>query len=307
MPGRMELDNAIALVNSLKSSKSGVRRKAARELGRAGSDPEVVIRQSARALRDRDLRVRLAAVSALAGAGSKAIPLLLEALDCGCTGVRRQAAAALGDIESPPAEVVSALARALRDDHVKVAQAAARALGQFGKKAVLAIPALVAALRERHVIFCRLASWALAQIGAPAVSPLTEALAGKDNPIAIEAAWALGEMGPEGAAGVPALVALLGDALAATGVHGSTEPSRDRSDADDPEPTLQVLIRPRRGSQDAVYFQALRALGRMGPSAHESIPVLLKLAHCRIGSLELLARDALAKIEHRPERIKVPA
>lgn len=154
-----------------------------------------------------------------------ALPALVSALEDAHVGVRCNAAWALGQIGPGAVEAIPGLVKACREEDYRVRSSAAKALTQIG---VEAVPVLV---KERHFI------GVLARIGPMAVPSLVESLTGVDGPAKVNAAEALGWIGPGAAEAVPALTAAMRD-------------SRVRA-------------------------EAAAALGRIGPGTAEAVPALM--------------------------------
>jgi HEAT repeat protein len=153
------------LAKQLKSSDPEVRRAAAKGLAEAGPDAKDAVKPLSSALSDKDLFVR------------------------------RFAAQALGEIGPDAKSAVKPLTEALKDSKKEVAEAAATALGKIGAAEPLA--ALVGD-DKRDTGPRRRAIEALGMMNGDArsaVPALTKALKNKD--LRIEAADALGEIGPD--------------------------------------------------------------------------------------------------------------
>lgn len=149
-----------------------------------------------RFLTDQDPGVRVEAVRGLAQYGIEAVPSLLDILTGADAAAAREAAATLGKIGPSAAAAVPALTAALQGTNLKMRLAAATALGCIGPASEPAIPALGKALQGSHLVLSRLAAQALSRIGRPAVPALVELLQHTDRFVRREAAWALGETGP---------------------------------------------------------------------------------------------------------------
>lgn len=194
--------------SKLKSRNPADRLSGIRDLGRA--TPEASnLKSLGDALADAEQNCRVEAVKSLGRLGREAVPLLLQALEHADAYVRREATASLGKLGQAAADAVPALSGALRDPDTKVRMGAATALGQVGPAAQQAIPQMIQILRDPNLILCRLASQSLSMLGGAAVGPLTEALRNCDSGVRREAAWALGQIGPEASAAIPALMEIL--------------------------------------------------------------------------------------------------
>ena len=170
-------------IEALKSAHPSARRNAAEVLGELGPDAKT------------------------------AVPSLVNSLDDEDNGVRWATTIALGEIGPDAKVAVPALIKALGDKALEVRMRAAQALGKIGDEA--AAPALTKALKDHELVAIH-AHYALAKITSKPqehVPSLIEALKGKaeDWTVRSNAAEALGEIGPDAKAAVPALTEALGD------------------------------------------------------------------------------------------------
>jgi len=132
------------------------------------------------------------AASALVAIGSPSQPVLLKALGGPVWVARKNAAWALGALDS--SEAVPALIEALKDTDAGVREQVAWALGSIGDRR--AVDGLIAALADSAVGVRKQAAWALGSIGdRRAVQGLMRALKDTDAGVRKQAAWALGSIG----------------------------------------------------------------------------------------------------------------
>lgn len=197
-------------LSSLKGKNRAALLKLVKELGRPGIDSSGMKILAEVSTNDEDPSFRLEAVKSLGRVGREAVPILMQNLMQEDAHVRREATTSLGKLGADSAAAVPGLVQALRDKDTKVRMGAATALGQIGPAAREAIPQLIEALRDSNLILCRLAAQALSLMGTVAVAPLTDALRHNDMGVRREAAWALGQIGPDAKASVAALSELLG-------------------------------------------------------------------------------------------------
>jgi HEAT repeat protein len=254
------------------------------------------LKSHAQVIRDTDdLVVRARVAAALARMGPKQVPVLAVALgleDAGLSFGAARALAALGPQAKPAAphlarqlkslsprvRIVSALAL-YRIDKRPAAVAALRkelsgsgddlawaawALEQCGPDAAPAVPELVAQLTNRSEFIRRYAFLALESIGQPAVAPLVKALDSKQPRQRVEAAEALGRIGPEAEAAVPALIGLT--QTAPPGPRAAAARALGRIGSADRK-TLDALQKSLRDSDAVVRREAALALQRLGPRA----------------------------------------
>ncbi|MCX6361838.1 MAG: HEAT repeat domain-containing protein [Armatimonadetes bacterium] len=188
-------DVLIAALNT-PSEDNEARAQAAVGLGRIATGPALEALDTA--LSDADLKVQLAAVSALARGGKKSLPVLLAALKHTDPVVRGRAARALAGISAPEAN--PALIAALGDSSETVASEAALAMGFEGNSG--AVSALVSRLGAADSTRAIGAADALSAIGAAAQPALAAAL-GKGGQVSYYASRSLTK---QGQAAVPAIV-----------------------------------------------------------------------------------------------------
>jgi HEAT repeat protein len=199
-----------AWLEDLRSPDPAIGTKAAETLAELG-EPAVPVLLTAR--KDSDLRAHRRAVSALVHIGAPAVPGLVAVLDRG--GARVETALVRIGVAALP-ELEKALTSPTR------ARPAARVLGAMGERAWPAASALVGLLQDAGAgeEARAEAAAALAQIG-PAVAPagdapdvagaLAVALVGPPR-VRLEAARALGRMGPAPQMAIPSLSLLAADA-----------------------------------------------------------------------------------------------
>src|SRR5262249_7523555 len=137
---------------ALKDADAGVRLAALFALEPAGRNSEAVVGQLATALTDADRNVRIAAVAVLGRIGppaKSALPALPAAPQDADAGVRISVADVLAGLEpARAAMVLPIVSSGLTDKDPQVRRAAAYVLGQLGNGAKDAIPALTAALKD---------------------------------------------------------------------------------------------------------------------------------------------------------------
>ncbi len=173
-----------ALVQALGDGDFGVRMESALALGRLGRGAKEAIPALIEALKkDEDRAVREASARTLGRIGGKeAVPALVEAIGREGLYGRLRSVQALGRIGPGARESVPALAETLNTDEDRaVREASARALGRIGDKE--ALTALVGALRDRTPEVRGASAWALGLIGpdARAAVPALTGLALNDS------------------------------------------------------------------------------------------------------------------------------
>lgn len=190
--GEAALTEALSNVND----DNDARAQAAVGLGRIATP--TAIATLIKALSDDDLKVQLAAVSALGRAGDKAVGPLLGLLKTGRPALRLRAAEALAATGSKSA--CPGLVEAASDPDPQVRVAACKALAWVGGPAQ--VPALIARLSDADGSVSTAAADALSRLGAIARPALVAAMMSPSEDVAFLAARALGR---EGQDAVPAI------------------------------------------------------------------------------------------------------
>jgi HEAT repeat protein len=140
----------------------------------------------------------------------RAVPALINTLQDSNSAVRRESAAALGQIGSQSQEVGARVAPVLQgkltDIDLRTHWTAASALGRIGTPA---LPSLSEALQDKNRDVRHRVVWALGTIGEPAAPALISALDDLDPRVRERAVTALGQIASEDSA--PALIDRLQD------------------------------------------------------------------------------------------------
>ena len=258
-----------ALVEALEENPYGLSR-IADSLARI--DPEALVAALVKLLpRSKRPEDTIEALGRLGPKAKDAIPALIESLGHEIKGTSGSAARALAAIDLEAS--LAALLPRLADSDVAERRLAAEALGDMGPKAEAAVPAFIRALDDEDVEVRTFAAFALAHFGprAAAVAALTRLVAAGPGKAREMAAWALGTIGPEAAAAVPALVEALWErdpvsrsrliwTLGQIGPGAAAVPA-----------LVQAL-----GDEDAAIRRAAAvALERVGPAAAAAVPALI--------------------------------
>ncbi len=183
-----------ALIDLLKSDNAEVQAHAAAALGAIGHDAKPAAKALASAIRDGDEMVRREAIEALQKirpGPAVMLPILGELLKDGSPVVRTRIMAALAEHGS---RAMRLLVPALENE--KTAYFACLVISEIGPDAKKAVPALVKLLGTKDQALQREAIMALAAIG-PAAQPAVDKLAGIiDCPVnGVPAIYALGSIG----------------------------------------------------------------------------------------------------------------
>lgn len=149
--------------------------------------------------------------------------------------------------------------------------AAARSLGMIGPEAAPAVPYLSRALRDSQPQVSIDAAAALGHIGPASVPELTTALADKNSSVRHMAAYGLGELGPGAVSAIPALLQSLADENEY--VRSSAAHTLSRIG----EPARQAVLEAVAKANGPKRQAAAKALAGFNGSAQEGIPPLLKM------------------------------
>ncbi len=204
-----------------------------------------------------------------------AIDALIKQLKSPDSDMRREAAKKLGELGKDARKAGPALVTALKSDKdLYVRRFAAQSLGEIEADPKLAVPPLAALLKEDMKELTDAAITSLGKMGEPAVSALTDALKNKEGTkkpkkgdkkapkatdrtafLRAKAAQALGTIGPDAKAAVPALIEALkdtsirNDAVVALGNIGP--------DAKDAVPALREAITGKGNKKDKGFKEAV--------------------------------------------------
>ena len=248
MVGEEELP---ALVARLSSPDAAVRAEASEDIQQLGRKARSAESALAKLLADPGERVRIAAASALlriTGSNSDAVSVLAKGLASTDAAVRRAAADAVGRTGAGGAPLVTNLATLLKDQNIQTRRAAVRAVATLGSVASGATSALVPLLND------------------PALK--------------IEAADALGRIGPA-ARPVPAgLVAMLG-ADQPMAVHLAAVRAMAQIGGPEAHPAVDFIIKTLPSLDEIGEYNSEIFLSMLGPVATDAIPASqsTKLTH----------------------------
>ena len=264
------------LIPALDDDRPGVVSEVQRALRRISQHGPLLPLQG---LVDANPLVRARTAEVLSDLGSRAkpaVPALVGALADPEEDVRHSAARALGATAAGEAIAVPALVRALNDPAGRVRGASAEALGEIGAVAQTAVPALVEKLKDPEVavrVAAAKALWQLEHRAEAVVPVLVQAL--EDPTVRWHASFVLGEIGPEAAGAVPALVRVLQRERVPRALRAP--PSSAIALGQIGRPAVPELIRCLHDERPVVRTAAAIALGLMGRAAETAIPALLQL------------------------------
>ncbi len=234
-----------ALIGRLKSSDASVRAEAAEDLGSLGSKAKAAKSPLTGLLDDSSLSVRLSAASSLLvihGPDAKAVEILAQGLASEAATVRRDAAVACGMAGAPVAGVVEKLAGLLKDPDEAVRVASLQAIATLGP---------------------------VASKAAPSVVPLLE-----DPQMSIDAADALGRIGPAAAPVPKALATMLSSDQAS--VRWAAVRAMSQIGGQEAHPAVEFIIRELPTATEVDGYNMLVYLTLLGPVAADALPTLQK-------------------------------
>ena len=282
----LEAQKLIGVFND-ENARMDERETAVLQLGRLKPIPAVAIQALAAAMESPERTLQFSAGDALRDIGQKAIPVLVSILDKSTNSdARISASRALEDLallgllsgEEAP-RVVPVLIEMLNDENVQVAIAATKILRRIGPDARAAAPALLRLLGdESNAALASRAASALGGIGSvtDAIVPaLMGATISTIPDVRVSAVEALGDIGPDARAALPALIRTLRecededlrDAVVRT--LGSIGPATDE--------VIPALIEAAKSTDEDVRNSAVDALGYIGPRAGEAVPTLTEM------------------------------
>jgi HEAT repeat protein len=253
-----------ALMQRLASPDAAVREEAANDILQLGHKARSAEGALVKLMADPAERVRIAAASALlriAGSNADAVNLLSRGLGSPDATIRRAAADAVGQAGAGATPLVSNLAAVLRDQNVQTRRAAVRAVATLGPVASGAASALIPLL--------------------------------SDPALMIEAADALGRIGPA-ARPVPArLVAMLGDDQPMA-VHLAAVRAMAQIGGPEAHPAVDFIIKTLPSLDEIGEYNMEIFLSMLGPVATDAIPASqsTKLTHPVLPSATLWAIKA---------------
>jgi len=244
---------------ALQSGTPAEQHSAADALADLGSPARGAVPELETALKSGDAELRWRAARALGVIGDpQAVAALRTAASDGEVVVRGQAIFALGRLKASDAESLKAVVAHLSDDDAQVRRAAIRAVRMIGPPPQTTIPLVVKLLSDSDPTVAARALSSISDGGVEVIPALSAAL--EQREARYWACLALGEMGPQAQAAVPALIKALDD--------------------DRPEVRLQAAI----------------ALGEIGPDAKPAASTIIKLIDDSFPSVRAAAIFALGRI-----------
>ncbi len=302
-----------ALAELLKDPDETVRRQIVHAVLHIHPGPQVTIPLCVKLLQDSDPGVRVRVLNAIADAGAKAVPGLIEALKNDRAAY--WACLVLREIGPAAKDAVPALAEKLKDPRPEIRREAILALAAIEEAARPAVPKIAAALSDEQTR--QAATYALGRIGEiPAdVEAAIRANANSDDKVlSTTSLWAVARVHPEDKqirrAATKRLIERLKDPdefvrAAAAHALAALPPA--------PEITGPIWERDFQNADETTVRNALNALATLGPPAVPRLIDALKYEKLRINVVYVLgqigpaaapATPALAKlITDKDERV----
>lgn len=241
--GRADPDDVPVLRKKLSSADASVRAESAEDLGTLGSAASDAVADLTRLLEDESPTVRFAAASALLRIQPKIdrpVRVLADGLQSKDAATRRHAVRAVGLASTAAAPLVGKLGGLVKDPDALVSRMALQAVGTLGPTA------------------------------ADAVDAVTDLL---DKPeFAVDAADALGRIGPAARPAVKRLVPLLSAEAATT--RWAAVRAMSQIGGPDAAPAVRFLIREMPRASDMDGYNIMIYLALLGPVARDAIPAL---------------------------------
>jgi hypothetical protein len=241
--GRVAKSDLPALREKLQSAEAAIRAESAIDIGYLGADAADAANDLANLLENKTPGVRVAAAAALLRINGKHEPAL------------------------------AVLTKALADENATARRQAARAAGLAGPAAAPLADKLAALLNDSDTRVRRAALQAIATLGPAAAQAREQVTALLDRPeTAIDAADALGRMGPAARSSMKALARLL-----------SADPPAEKWAAvramsqiggPDAVPAVQFMIKQLPKANEADGYNMLIYLSLLGPVAKDAIPAI---------------------------------
>jgi HEAT repeat protein len=185
-----------ALAELLKDPDPAVRRQAVRAVQAIHPGPQVVVPLCVKLLEDSDPAIRVRVLSAMAEAGAKAVPALIEALKNDKAAY--WACLVLREIGPAAKDAVPALAEKLKDPRPEIRREAVLTLGAMNDAATAVIPQIAALLSDSHVrTAATFVLGELGQIPADAEATMRANAKSDDKLLSTTSLWALARVHPE--------------------------------------------------------------------------------------------------------------
>jgi len=305
-----------ALLRALQDTDEPVRAAAAQSLAMLGwYEAAIPVLREALHSSDTSMRKRAAAVLGEIGEpASAAVPELTGCLDSTEADIRATAACALARMGEEARPAVAALEKMVGDQSYAYVYTPSagwldgsstivgrEAIWALGWVASTAPPELSALANSSDGVTACCAAAALSHVGREAVGPLVALLRTGDSQCRLRVAHALGTMGPDATAAVPALGVYLSEPDEALAIGCANALGAIGGPAEGATADLMRLL----GDEGSPRLQeaAARALGRIGRPPSQVLPVLIACA----SSADSVTRDVAADALGRMGGVALPA
>jgi HEAT repeat protein len=203
-------------------------------------------------------------------------PLLAATRDEEAT-VRSEAALTLGEFSANDEKIVPALLKLTHDEFAGVRAVSCQSLGKLGRNSPPILEALRAGMRDEIPLVRVEAAKSFWSITGDSGAVMPVLIGVLPTPEGWQAAYALGNMGPEAAPAVPALI----EALKREKVPRAfrTPPSTSFALGQIHEPAIAELEKVLDHPRPEVRLAAVLAFGNMGQHARSALPALERLLH----------------------------
>ena len=323
-----------ALIKVLDSDKDNlVRAAAARSLGFIAEPASPAVPALAKAIVDKDVRVRRNAVHALLRihpGPAIGLPLYVKALQDADPGVvadvlataaemgekvvpgatialknpkaRYWALLLLGEVGPAAKTATPEVAKLLSSDEVEVRMQAALTLGAIGPAAKAAGPELIKALGDKHAAVRFAAAYALGKIGVKeATGPLEKEMAAGNSPfLQTVCAWAVVQINPDNRALTARAIKRLAAALASKDVRVRRGAAKGLADLRiDPEAAIGALLAAMNDADPQVVESVSEALAKWGNKDVTQIAAALQdktRRECAVMTLGRMGKRAKAAV-----------
>ena len=272
------------------------------EIGKRGESAQAEVPLLLKLLSDKRENLRWHAARALGAIGpaaSDAVPTLIQALSDEVPNVRAYAAFALGRIGKAAEPAVEKLIEAVFDKDAMVRRTSARALRDIGPVPEKAFPILEKALEEADPALIQLALATMSERGQEAVPRLQQFL--KRKKLAYWACLVLANIGPEAAAAVPDLVAVLQAEEAEVRLHALLALGNIGAASKPAVPAIVGLLE--KDPFEGVRYAAVYALVQVGEHSDAINAALADAAKHKDPLLNLLGLWGLAKLNPKDEEL----
>ena len=269
------------LITGLADPDPAVREHTAVALGRAGTHAEPATSALWKLAEDPSATIRGAAYQTLLKISPQNLQPLAMLLLHSMPEVRNHAAEWLTRFGPLPEESIPTLMQALNDEDSFIRSMSALALLNLGRKAAPAVPPLLEAMKKTQLSDLQKPEplelapvKALAAIGEPAVVPTMKLLSHPSPLIRYQAAFVLGEIGPDAKLALPELEKLLRDPSGEVVLEAARSVAVIGRDGSKTAALMKLAL----GHAEAgTRHYGLQTVIRMGPAGHDLSSLVIPL------------------------------